>query len=88
MAQRGREASGKGAVMELFAAARDGNVSEVRRLVAEGADVNVQGPEGLRPLHFAAQEGHVEVLTTLVQLGADVNVQSNDGRRPLHSAGT
>ena len=48
------------AVMELLLAAHDGNVSEVRRLVAEGADVNMTGEEGWRPLHLAAHEGRVE----------------------------
>ena len=74
------------AVMELIAAAENGNVSEVKRLVAQGADVNVQADDGVRPLHEAAEEGHVEVVATLLQLGADVNVQTTDGWRPLHSA--
>jgi ankyrin repeat protein len=72
--------------MELLHAANGGNVLEVRRLVARGEDVNVQGNNGLRPLHWAAQGGHVEVVATLVELGADVNVQNNIGWRPLHHA--
>ena len=72
--------------MELLLAAEDGNVSEVRRLVAEGADVNMQGEGGWSPLHLAAGNGHVEVVATLVELGADVNVQTTDGWRPLHLA--
>jgi ankyrin repeat protein len=45
----------------------------MRRLVAEGADVNGQGAEGWRPLHVAAHYGHVAVVEVLVELGADKN---------------
>ena len=72
--------------MELLHAALVGDVSEVRRLVARGADVNVRDSGGRRPLHRAARGGHVEVVATLVELGADVNVQDNSGWRALHHA--
>ena len=45
------------AVMELIAAAREGNVPEVKRLVAQGADVDVQDAIGWRPVHYAAFTG-------------------------------
>jgi ankyrin repeat protein len=54
-------------------AARDCDVATMRRLVAEGADVNGQGAEGWRPLHVAAHYGHVAVVEVLVELGADKN---------------
>jgi ankyrin repeat protein len=38
-------------------------------MVAEGADVNVQGPQGSRPLHTAARHGHVDAVRVLVDLG-------------------
>ena len=40
-----------GAVMELIAVAAQGNVLEVKRLAALGADVNVQNVDGRSPLH-------------------------------------
>jgi ankyrin repeat protein len=72
--------------MELFDAVDAGSVSEVRRLVARGADVNVQNDDGWRPLHWAARGGHVEVVAALVELGADVHVQDDGGLTPLHHA--
>ena len=64
------------AVMALIAAAEDGNVSEVKRLVAQGADVDVRDAVAGRPLQRAAHFGHVEVVATLMQLGAVVDVQA------------
>ena len=59
--------------MPLINTATVGDVATMRRLVAEGADVNGQGAEGWRPLHVAAHHGHVAVVEVLVELGADKN---------------
>jgi ankyrin repeat protein len=57
----------------LHEAAWNGDVAEMRRLVAAGADVEEQrGVFGRRPLHVAAHNGHVETMRVLVEeLGAD-----------------
>jgi ankyrin repeat protein len=79
--------SGIEVVMEpLRVAAVNGNVTEVRRLAARGADVNAEDVVGSRPLHYAAAWGHAQVVRTLVELGADVHAAAADGRRPLHNA--
>jgi ankyrin repeat protein len=54
--------------MNLREAAMDGNVAEVRRLVAAGADVNELNELGVTALHCAAVEGHVETVKVLAQL--------------------
>ena len=53
----------------LHDAAEADDVMAIRRMVAEGADVNVQGPQGSRPLHTAARHGHVDAVRVLVDLG-------------------
>ena len=53
----------------LINAAAVGDVATIRRLAAEGADVNLPGDGGARPLHWAAQEGHVDAAQVLVRLG-------------------
>jgi ankyrin repeat protein len=63
-------------------------VAEVRRLVGLGADVNVEGAGGWRPLHTAALNGQVEVVRTLVQLGADMHAVTTRGDTALHLAKT
>jgi ankyrin repeat protein len=55
--------------MPLHNAAADGDVVNIRRLVAEGADVNVLGHQGGRPLHVAAVNGHVDAVRVLVEVG-------------------
>jgi hypothetical protein len=69
----------------LHEAAEVDDVTTIRRLVAEGTDVNVQDAGGTRPLHVAVSNGHVEALKTLVELGADKEAPSAGGR-PLHTA--
>ena len=72
--------------MNLHEAVESGDVVEVRRLVAAGADVEEQrGEHGLRPLHWTADHGHVEVLRVLVELGAN-KAKTFTGLTPLHVA--
>ena len=72
--------------VDLYDAAKSGDVVEVRRLVAAGADVEEQwGEFGMRPLHEAASQGQVEVITVLVELGVDKEAKTA-GMTPLHLA--
>jgi hypothetical protein len=70
----------------LCRAARQGDLEEVERLVAEKADVNLPGPAGRTALHFAAELGHVEVIRALLAHGADVSARDDAGCMPLHLA--
>ena len=72
--------------MDIFEAARTGNIDRVRELIAAGANVNQQDIDGWTPLHLAAYNGHQAVVQALIAAGADVNQQDNDGRTPLHRA--
>jgi ankyrin repeat protein len=67
----------------MLNAAAVGDVVTIRRLVAEGADVNVPGD---RALHVAALNGHVDAVRVLMELGADKEASAADGGRPLHMA--
>ena len=40
--------------MDIFHAAKTGNIDRVRELIAAGADVNQQNNDGCTPLHWAA----------------------------------
>ena len=74
-------------VMELFQAALNGDVAELRRLVANGRNVNERDADGCTALHYAANNGHVEVLQVLLeQLGADKDAKDVNGATALHWA--
>jgi ankyrin repeat protein len=58
------------------------------RLIAEGADVNVRGYGGFRPLHYALvhQARRRDVAKVLIAHGADVNAPDDKGNTPFHWA--
>ena len=58
---------------------KSGDYAEVKRLIAEGADVNAENKKGSTALMWASGEGHPEVVRLLVDAGADVNAQNNKG---------
>ncbi|MBT8360429.1 MAG: ankyrin repeat domain-containing protein [Deltaproteobacteria bacterium] len=62
----------------LFAAASQGEVSQIRDLVASGEKVDARDSHGRTPLHIAAFGGHHAVMKALVVSGADPNALEND----------
>jgi ankyrin repeat protein len=71
---------------ELREAAKENNLSEVRRLLGVGADVNGHNDYGNTPLHWACVKGHAYVVKELVDHGADVDAKNNRDCTPLHWA--
>lgn len=72
----------------MMQAAAVGEAERVRRLLEQGAHVNVLDDLiGTTALHLAAQGGHVEVVRLLVDHGAYVNLQApSHGFTPLMNA--
>jgi len=75
----------------VFEAAREGAVEEVRLFIEQGVDVNAKAANGFAPLHEAAINRRIEVAKILISAGADVNMQTIHGetapaRTPLHMA--
>ncbi len=67
-------------------AALDGDLSEVRRLLAAGADPGAADDTGWTPLHFAAQGQHATVAQALLVAGANVDARDSHGNTPLSKA--
>jgi ankyrin repeat protein len=69
---------------ELFVAAEENNVPEVRRLLSVGADVNASDDYGWTPLHGACSNVHLPVVKELMEYGADIEATTRFGDTPLH----
>jgi ankyrin repeat protein len=72
------------AEMDLHDAVTSGDVATIRTLVAQGADVEAEDDNGMKPLNLAAALGQVEAVKTLVELKADIEAEDAAGWKPLH----
>jgi len=71
----------------LVRAAGAGDIEAVRRLLAEGADVDARDASGRTAVTAAAMREHVDVVAALVDAGADVDLQDTERNNPLLLAG-
>ena len=60
--------------------------SVVLKLISLGADVNIEGQHGKRPLHTAASMGYDSVVKALLEEGADPNFEDDAVNTPLDAA--
>jgi serine/threonine-protein phosphatase 6 regulatory ankyrin repeat subunit B len=63
----------------LIEASKIGDLAEIRRLVADGANVHATTSSGWCALIFAAGSGDLEILQFLIESGANLNQQEADG---------
>ena len=77
---------GCGPSVDIWEAARTGNVEAVKKHIAAGADVNAQLGNGWTLLHDLAHQGKKEIAELLINKGADVNAKGEDGETPLDLA--
>ena len=71
---------------ELHYAACDGDFAAVEKLVAAGADVNLQDKRCWAPLHFAAQARSEKITRYLIAHGAIVDLEDGYGNTSLSTA--
>jgi len=70
----------------LHWAAGQGDLDEVRRLAATGADLDAADYDGRTPLHVAASEGRTEVVRYLLRRGVRQDPVDRWGNTPLSDA--
>ncbi|XP_043943892.1 protein phosphatase 1 regulatory subunit 12A isoform X2 [Protopterus annectens] len=70
----------------FLAACSSGDIEEVQKMLARGADINYANVDGLTALHQACIDDNVEMVKFLVDNGASINQPDNEGWVPLHAA--
>ncbi len=73
-------------VMALDWAAAQGDLHEIQRLVASGADLNEGDYDGRTAIHLAASEGQEEIVRYLIAKGVNINPRDRWGGTPLADA--
>jgi len=71
---------------ELIWAASMGDLTEVRRSIALGADINKGDYDNRTALHLAAAEGQVDIVKYLINKGADINIKDRWHLKPIDDA--
>ncbi|MFN7729248.1 MAG: ankyrin repeat domain-containing protein [Bdellovibrio sp.] len=59
--------------MDIFTAARSGDVKTIQRLIESGISVNSKNEKGHSPLMLASYNGYYDATKLLIGLGGDVN---------------
>ena len=72
--------------LSLILASSQGDLDEVKRLMARGASPDIPDYDGRTALHLAAAEGRQEVARYLCRLGANLDVRDRFGRTPREEA--
>jgi ankyrin repeat protein len=70
----------------LLAAVKKADIGAVRRLLQQGAAVNVSETDGSTPLHWAVESDDPEMTRLLLKAGADAKRANRYGMTPLHLA--
>ena len=73
-------------VSDLFKAAYDGDLYQVKALITAKADVNAKTAEGYTALIVASEKGNQGVVRVLIAAKADVNAKTGDGTTALMMA--
>ncbi|DBA89603.1 TPA: hypothetical protein ACH3X2_004500 [Trebouxia sp. C0005] len=72
--------------LALHNAAREGNVAELTKLLAQGSSVSIRDKHSRQPLHLSAWAGQLECCKVLVAEGADKGAAAMDDTTALHFA--
>jgi uncharacterized protein len=72
----------------LRSAAYEGNLQDIRRLLAQGTEVDARDKEGWTPLIWAQAGDHPEAVKLLLENRASIDAKDNAGYTALHQAAT
>jgi ankyrin repeat protein len=66
------------AEVDLFEACVTHDVAQVRKLLADGADINLRDDYGITPLMYACQVENTELCRVLLENGADLQAEDSE----------
>ncbi|TBL80806.1 ankyrin repeat domain-containing protein [Paenibacillus thalictri] len=72
---------------KLLEAAASGDTAAVKRLLNEGAAINIQDENGRTPIMAAARNNRADTVKALIEAGADINQRDRISDNPLLYAG-
>lgn len=70
----------------LMKAIEKGDLGLVKKLINDGASLNTELFNGMRPIHEAAASGHADIAQYLLSKGAEVDSKMINGITPLYIA--
>lgn len=68
----------------LLHAAERGDIEFLKRILAQGADVNIRTLDHYTPLHIACENGYKDTVKVLLENGANIEAVTNEGVTPLY----
>jgi ankyrin repeat protein len=71
---------------KLIIACWNGHIAVVKKLLKNGADINMTNKYGNTPFHLACSEGYTEIVKLLLEKGANINTVDKFDQTPLHIA--
>ncbi len=71
---------------QLIQAVKDGDIDQVKLLIAKGADLNTTDDKGGTPLHWAAYYNRKDIAKLLLMQGADLYIKDKYGLTPIDVA--
>lgn len=59
----------------LIESIQEGNIEEVKEILATGENINVRDAIGLSPLHYAVKSNRKDIVELLLENGADIDIE-------------
>eukprot|EP00833_Pecoramyces_ruminatium_P000927 jgi/Orpsp1_1/1174959/evm.model.c7180000052093.1 len=62
---------------------KNNNLKEIKKLIKNGADINLKNRDGDTPISISCKIGFRKIVNYLIKYGADINIKNNDGDTPI-----